>query len=130
LRLLGEVPARIAELDELFSEWGVYGARLKAALAVAARDRSRGQAFARRMAAANGMARQIAADALAALSALEGSLREMLEDCRKERGALILNWDRLNAVSRTRLEGLLATMQRRLAAMLELLRAMQQYTEE
>jgi hypothetical protein len=129
LRLLGEVPSRIADLDELFSEWGVYGARLKAALTVAARDKSRGQVFARRLAAANGMARQIAADALAALSALDGNLQELLEDCRKERGVIILNWDRLNSFSKTKLESLIAAMRNRLAAMQELLRAMAQYLD-
>ena len=117
LRLLAAFPARIAELDEMFSEWGVYGARLKTALANTGRDKNREQTIARRLDSANRAARQIVADALFDLSALTESLKELLEDCRKESGTIILNWDKLNSLSKTRLEGRLAVMGDRLSNM-------------
>jgi hypothetical protein len=130
LRLLTAVPGRIAELDELFADWGAYGAKLRTALTDPKRDSHRDQATARRLASANRAARQIIADALSPLSRLAEGLAELLSDCRKESGGVILNWGKLNSVSKTSLESRLAAMRDRLSALQELLRALMQQSDQ
>jgi hypothetical protein len=124
LRLLGLFPARITELDGMCSERGFYGGKLKPAIVNYDREKSLGRSIAVNLDSANGEARQILNDAIFNLSVLEGSLGDLLEDCRKISGVILLNWAELNAFSETNLEDRIAAMRNKAINMLELLRVL------
>jgi hypothetical protein len=126
LRLLAVFPARITELDEMLSDHGLYGLKLKTAMMKIDRDKNIARSVARSLDSANSEARQIINDAIFNLSVLDDGLKDLLEDYRKNPGLIILNWDELNSFSETDLEDRIAAMRSKLANMLELLRVLSQ----
>jgi hypothetical protein len=126
LRLLAAFPARITELDEMLSERGLYGNKLKTAIVKVDRDKILARSIAMNLNSANGEARQILNDAIFSLSVLDDGLKDLLEDYRKDSGAIILNWEELNSFSETELEDRLVAMREKLTNMLELLRVLSQ----
>jgi hypothetical protein len=126
LRLLAVFPARIAEMDEMLSDRGLYGVKLKTAILKLDRDKSVERSIVRNLDSANGEALQILNDAIFNLSVLDDGLKDLLEDFRKSPGSIILNWDELNDFSETDLEERIVAMRDRLTNMLELLRVLSQ----
>jgi hypothetical protein len=126
LRVLAFFPARITELDGLFSERGLYGNKLKTAIMKVDRDKNAVRSIAMNLDSANGEARQIINDAIFNLSVLDDGLKDLLEDYRKSSGVIILNWDELDAFSETALEDRIVAMRNKLTNMLELLRVLLQ----
>jgi sulfur transfer protein SufE len=129
LWLLAAFPARITELDEKLSDWGIYGVKLRPAILKVDRDGSVSWLIAKRLESANDEARQIVDNAVFHLSILNDGLKELLEDCRKNVGIIILNWDKLNAVSEIGLRERLSELRGKLENMLELLRTLAHETE-
>jgi hypothetical protein len=126
LRLLAVFPARITELDEMISDRGSYGVKLKTAILKVDRDKSLTRSISMNLDSVNGEARQIINDAIFNLSVLDDGLKDLLEDYRKDPGIIILNWDELNAFSETNLESRIVAMRNKLINMLELLRVLSQ----
>jgi hypothetical protein len=124
LRILAVFPSRITELDEMLSERGFYGNKLKTAIVKIDREKNLARSIARNLESANDAARQIVNDAIFNLSVLDDGLKDLLEDCRKTPGVVILNWEELNSFSETDLEGRIAAMRDKLTNMLELLRVL------
>jgi hypothetical protein len=126
LRLLGVFPSRITELDEMVSDRGIYGNKLKTAIMKVDREKSLTRSIAINLEAANTEAKQILSDAIFNLSVLADGLQDILEDRRKTQGIIILNWDELESFSETDLEGRIAAALNKLTNMLELLRVLSQ----
>ncbi|MDR3122336.1 MAG: DUF5312 family protein [Treponema sp.] len=126
LRLLEIFPDRITGLDEMLSERGLYGIKLKMALMKVDREKSLTRSIATNLESINSDARQIINDAIFNLSVLEDGLKDILADYRKNPGLIILNWDELDSFSETNLEKRIASMQNKLTHMLELLRILSQ----
>ncbi|MDR0596910.1 MAG: DUF5312 family protein [Treponema sp.] len=126
LRLLASFPGRITELDEMLSERGLYGNKLKTAIVKVDREKTLARLIAMNLDSANGEAMQIINDVIFSLSVLDDGLKDLLEDYRKNPGTIILNWDELNSFSETDLENRLAAMRDKLTNMLELLRVLSQ----
>jgi hypothetical protein len=122
LWLLTLFPDRITELDEMLSDWGFYGNRLKTAMMNLDRDKNVRRSIGMNLDMANGEARQIINDAVFNLSVLHDSLQELREDCRKTPGNIIRNWYELNLFSETILEKRIVVFWSKLTNMLELLR--------
>jgi hypothetical protein len=126
LRFLTALPARITELDEMLSERGFYGGRLRTAMSKLDRDKTLARTIVLNLNSVNGEAKQIIHNAALNLSVLHDGLKYLLEDYRRNTGAIILNWDKLNSVSERGLENRLAAMQNRLANMMELMGVLSQ----
>jgi hypothetical protein len=126
LRLLVTFLPRITELDEMLSERGLYGNKLKTAIVKVDREKNLTRSIAMNLEAANGLARQIINDAIFNISVLDDGLKDLLEDYLKDPGTIILNWDELNSFSETDLESRIAAMRKKLTNMLELLRVLSQ----
>jgi hypothetical protein len=126
LRLLAVFPGRITEIDEMLSDRGHYGIKLKTALMKVDREKNLVRSIAMNLDSANGEARQIINDAIFNLSVLDDGLKDLLEDYRKNPGIIILNWDELDSFSETDLGVRLASMRNKLTNMLELLRVLSQ----
>jgi hypothetical protein len=123
LWLLEGFPARIAELDETLSD-GSQGSTLKLAITKADQDKSRERAVVRILNSVNGAARQIVDDAVFNLAALSEGLKDLQEDCRKNPGMIIRNWDELSHFSKTGLAERIGSLRSRLSNMLELHRVL------
>jgi hypothetical protein len=126
LRLLAAFPARIIELDEMLSERGRYGNKLKTAIVKVDRDKILARTIAMNIDSANSEARQIINDAIFSISVLDDGLKDLLEDYRKDSGVIILNWEELDSFSETNLEDRIVAMREKLTNMLELLRILSQ----
>jgi hypothetical protein len=126
LRLIAVFPGRITELDEMVSERGIYGNKLKTAIAKVDREKSLARSININLEAVNREAKQILNDAIFNLSVLGDGLKDILEDRRKVSGTIILNWDELESFSETDLEGRIAVALDKLTNMLELLRVLSQ----
>jgi hypothetical protein len=126
LRLLTAFPARITEFDEMLSDWGLYGNKLKTAIIKVDREKNLARSIAMNLDSANGEAAQIISDAIFNLSVLDDGLKDLIEDYRKNSGAIILNWEELNSFSETDLESRLVAMRNKLSNMLDLLRVLSQ----
>jgi hypothetical protein len=124
VRLLEVFPARITEMDEMLSDWGLYGNKLKTAILKLDRDKNVERSIARNLDSANGEARQILNDAIFNISVLDDGLKDLLEDYRKSPGSIVLNWDELDDFSETGLEDRIVATRDRLTNMLELLRVL------
>jgi hypothetical protein len=124
LRLLGAFPDRITELDEMLSDRGLYGNKLKNALLKVDREKNLARSIAMNLDAANEDAEQIISDAVFNLSVLNEGLKDLLEDYRRNPGAIVLNWEELDSFSETDLKNRIVAMQNKLANMLELLRVL------
>jgi hypothetical protein len=122
--LLAVFPDRITEMDEMFSDRGFYGSKLKTAVLNLDRDKSARRSIDRYLDSANGEARQIVSDAIFNLSVLHDGLKGLREDCRKNPGMIIRNWDELNYFSETALENRIIALWDKLTNMLELLRVL------
>jgi hypothetical protein len=124
LRLLAAFPDRITELDDMLSDRGLYGSRLKTAIMKVDREKNLARSIAMNLDSANDDAEQIINDAIFNLSVLNDGLKDLLEDYRKNPGIIILNWEALNSFSETDLKTRLISMQSKLFNMLELLRVL------
>jgi hypothetical protein len=123
-RLAG-FPARITEMDAMLSDWGLYGAKLKTAMMNVDRNESMMvRSIARILGLVNGEARQIINDAIFNLAVLLDGMKLLLEDCRKNPGFIIQNWEELNYFSERGLESRIVSMRDKLTNMLELLRVL------
>jgi hypothetical protein len=130
LRLLTFFPARIMDLDGMFSERGFYGNKLKPAMMKYDRDKNLERSIARNLDSANGEALQVINDAIFNISVLDDGLKDLLEDYRKSSGVIILNWQELDAFSETDLEDRIVEMRNKLVNMLELLRVLSQNSDQ
>jgi hypothetical protein len=110
----------------MFSDWGLYGAKLKPAIARIDRDESVAWMLTRRLNAGNKEARQIVTDAMFHLTVLSDGLKELVEDCRRNPGIIILNWSELSFFSETTLKNQIAELWIKMRDMLELLRMLVQ----
>jgi hypothetical protein len=126
LRLLAVFPARITELDEMVSDQGLYGNKLKTAIIKVDREKNLTRSININLESLNDEARQIINDAIFNLSVLDDGLKDLLEDCRKDLGIIILNWGELESFSETDLEGRITAVRDKLGNMLELLRVFSQ----
>jgi hypothetical protein len=126
LRLIAVFPGRITELDEMVSERGLYGNKLKTAIVKVDREKSLARSININLDAANREAKQVLNDAIFNLSVLGDGLKDILEDRRKATGTIILNWDELESFSETDLEGRIVAALDKLTNMLELLRVLSQ----
>jgi hypothetical protein len=124
--LLAVFPDRITELDEMLSDRGFYGSKLKTVILNLDRDKSARRSIARYLDSVNGKALQIVNDAIFNLSVLYDGLKGLREDCRKNPGMIIRNWDELNNFSETALENRIVALWNKLTNMLELLRVLVQ----
>jgi hypothetical protein len=129
LWLLSGFPERITKLDEALADWGVYGSKLRTVMMNDDRNEIKTRSLALSMERTNGRAREIVNDAIFNLSILHEGLKDLLEDCRKNPGLIIRNWEELRYFSETSLESRIAGMWNKLTNMLELLRALSQDTE-
>jgi hypothetical protein len=130
LRLLAVFPARIMELDGMFSERGFYGNKLKPAIMKYDRDKNLERSIARNLKSGNAEAMQVISDAIFNISVLDDGLKDLLEDYRKSSGTIILNWQELDSFSETNLEDRIIAMRDRLSNMLELLRVLSQNSNQ
>jgi hypothetical protein len=126
LRTLVVFPDRITELDEMLSERGLYGNKLKTAIVRVDREKNLTRSIAMNLDLANSAAGQIINDGIFTLSVLDDGLKDILEDYRKDASVIILNWDELDSFSETNLENRIAAMRDKLTNMLELLRVLSQ----
>ncbi|MDR1250325.1 MAG: DUF5312 domain-containing protein [Treponema sp.] len=126
LRLIAVFPGRITEMDEMVSDQGIYGNKLKTAIMKVDREKSMTRSININLEAVNREAKQILNDAIFNLSVLSDGLKDILEDRRKAPGIIILNWDELESFSETDLEGRIAATLDKLNNMLELLRVLSQ----
>jgi hypothetical protein len=126
LRLLAVFPERITEMDEMLSDRGLYGNKLKTAIMKVDREKSLARLLRINLDAVNNEAKQIINDAIFNLSVLDDGLKDILEDFRRESGIIILNWDELESFSEAGLEGRIAAARNKMTNMLELLRVMSQ----
>jgi hypothetical protein len=124
LRLLTAFPDRITELDEMLSDRGIYGSKLKVGIVKVDREKNAARSVAINLDAANNEAGQVINDAIFNLSVLNDGLKDLLEDYRRNPGIIILNWEELNSFSETNLKDRLVSMQNKLTNMLELLRVL------
>jgi hypothetical protein len=129
LWLLSGLPARMAELDETLSDWGVYGSKLRTVMMNAERDETKTRSVARSLGLANAEAREIINAAIFNLSVLHDGLKLLLEDCRKNPGLIIRNWEDLRYFSETGLENRIVAMRNKMENMLELLRVLSQSSD-
>jgi hypothetical protein len=88
------------------------------------RDKNARRSIVKYLDSANGEALQILKDSIFNLSVLHDGLKNLLDDCRKNPGMIILNWDELNYFSETSLENRIAVLWNKLTNMLELLRVL------
>ncbi|MDR1247832.1 MAG: hypothetical protein LBK63_00880 [Treponema sp.] len=124
LWLLGLFPARITALDEMLSDWGFYGVKLRTAMLNFERDKNTERSIVRYLDSLNSEARQIVNDAIFNLSVLRDGLKVLREDCRRIPGNIIRNWEELNHFSEAALENRLLALWNMLTHMLELLRVL------
>jgi hypothetical protein len=111
-------------MDEMLSDRGLYGSKLKTAIIKLDREKSLTRSIQINLDSVNNEAKQIINDAIFNLSVLDDGLKDLLEDCRRGSGTIILNWDELESFSETNLEGRIDTERNKLTNMLELLRIM------
>jgi hypothetical protein len=126
MRLLAVFPERITELDEMLSERGLYGNKLKPAIVKVDREKNLTRSININLESVNREAKQILNDAIFNLSVLADGLKDLRADCRRSPGSIILNWAVLESYSETNLENRIASTLDKLTNMLELLRVMLQ----
>jgi hypothetical protein len=100
LHQLLELPSSISRLDEMLSDDGSEGSRLKAAVLRIDRDRTQGRYINSIIDGINDTALDLISNAAQHMTVIEKHLKNLVEDIKKKHPELILNWRELNSVSR------------------------------
>jgi hypothetical protein len=130
VRLLVSLPEKIKALDDSLSDHGSYGSKLEKALTKTEHSKSQIRHINTNLDHLNNEALLIITDAIFNLSVLADSIKDILEDYRRPISLIILNWGELESFASGDMEGRIAGMQKKLRAILHLLRLVVQDSEE
>jgi hypothetical protein len=100
LHFLLEIPARITELDELLSDEGGDGSRLKAALLRVDRDKTQARYINSIVDGNNDTALEIINSSAQQFIVIGKHLKSLIEDVQKKHPELLINWRELNLASK------------------------------
>jgi hypothetical protein len=100
LHQLLELPKQIAHMDEMLSDDGADGSRLKAAYIRIDRDRTQIRYINSIIDNCNEAAAEIINTAIQHFSVLERHLNNLMEDVQKKHPEMMVNWRELNSVSK------------------------------
>jgi gas vesicle protein len=100
LHQLLTLPEEITRLDEVLSDDGSDGSRLKAALLRIDRDHSQERYINAIIANINETAQELLNSAIEQLSIIEKHLKNLVEDVQKKHPEMVVNWRELNLVSK------------------------------
>jgi len=121
LHQLLDLPAQIANLDEMLSDDGPDGSRLKAALLRVDRDRTQARYINSIIDNINETALEYINNAAHHFSIIGKHLRDMTEDVQKKRPEMIVNWRELNMVSRNPLAQQITDYSKRIDSFIKLM---------
>jgi hypothetical protein len=130
MRLLESFPDKIKALDDSLSDQGAYGPKLEKALQRTDHSKSQIRNININLTRIDNEARLIITDAIFNLSVVADTLKDILEDYRRNFPLMILNWEKLKSVSNGDLEGRISGLHKRLDDMLHLLHLVVQDSEE
>jgi hypothetical protein len=122
VRLLLTFPDRITALDTSLADGGLYGNRLKSALAKVDREKTQARFIKSNLDTVNNDAKQILTDAIFNLSVLQDGFKDIQDDYQKRPSLIILNWVELEPLSEEPMEARLARINGKLYNILQLLR--------
>jgi hypothetical protein len=108
LHQLLELPASISQLDEMMSDDGSEGSRLKAALIRIDRDRTQARYINSIIDGINDTAQDLINGAAQQMIVIGKHLKNLVEDIRKKHPEMIINWRELNSASRDPLPQVMA----------------------
>jgi hypothetical protein len=121
LHQLLELPKQIAHMDEMLSDDGPDGSRLKAAYIRVDRDRTQVRYINSIIDSCNESAAEIINIAIQHFSVIERHLNNLMEDVQKKHPEMMVNWRELNSVSKDPLAQRMVNYHKKVACFTQLL---------